>query len=165
MPNAIAALRSSAARSLEPGTAARALLCAALLDAMLASADDRGDADLALSRVDSLELAVPHLSGGDYVARNLLLARLHEARGDRAGALAAVRRRGYSWLMTRYLSSSFREEGRLAALTGDRAGAIRAYQRYLVLRSDPNRSSGGRSMACEPRCGSCSVGRRRERTD
>ena len=137
VPNAIAALRSTAAGSLEPGLAARAMLCAALLDAMLASAEDRGDADLALSRVDSLELAVPHLTGGDYVARNLLLARLHEARGDRAGALAAVRRRGYSWLMTRYLSSDFREEGRLAALTGDRAGAIHAYEQYLTLRSDP----------------------------
>jgi hypothetical protein len=80
---------------------------------------------------------VPHLTGGDYVARNLLLARLHEARGDWAGALAAVRRRGYSWLMTPYLSTFYREEGRLAALTGDRTGAIRAYQRYLIMRSEP----------------------------
>jgi hypothetical protein len=108
-----------------------------VLDAMLASAENRVDAELALNRVDSMELAVPNLTGGDYVARNLLLARLHEVRGDRAGALAAVRRRGYSWLMTPYLSTFFREEGRLAALTGDRAGAIHAYQRYLVLRSDP----------------------------
>jgi tetratricopeptide (TPR) repeat protein len=137
VPNAVAVLRSSAARGLPPGAAARALLCASLLDAMLATADDRPDADLALNRVDSMELAVPDLSGGDYLPRNLLLARLHEARGDRAGALAAVRRRGYSWLMTRYLSTSLREEGRLAALTGDRAGAIRAYEHYLVLRSDP----------------------------
>jgi hypothetical protein len=29
-----------------------------------------------------------------------------------------------------------REEGRLAALTGDRAGAIRAYRHYLALRGD-----------------------------
>ncbi len=135
--NAISALRSSASRSLAPGLAARATLCAALLDAMLASADDRADAGVALNRVDSMELAVPHLTGGDYVARSLLLAPLRAARGDRAGALAAVRRRGYSWLMTRYLSSYLLEEGRLAALTGDRAAAIRAYQRYLVLRSDP----------------------------
>jgi hypothetical protein len=28
-----------------------------------------------------------------------------------------------------------REEGRLAALNGDREGAIRAYRRYLALRS------------------------------
>ena len=29
-----------------------------------------------------------------------------------------------------------REEGRLAALTGDRAGSIRAYRHYLALRSE-----------------------------
>ena len=133
----ITSLRSSASESLPPEAAARAMLCAATLDAMLASAENRADADLALNRVDSMELAVPNLSGGDYVARSLLLARLHEVRGDRAGALAAVRRRGYSWLMTPYVSTFFREEGRLAALTGDRAGAIGAYQRYLTLRSDP----------------------------
>jgi hypothetical protein len=42
----------------------------------------------------------------------------------------------YSWLETPYLSSFYREEGRLAALTGDRSGAIRAYQRYLIMRSE-----------------------------
>jgi DNA-binding SARP family transcriptional activator len=135
VPRAVVALRSTAALGTE--AAARAMLCAAMLDAMLASVEDRGDADVTLNRVDSMELAVPNLTGGDYVARNLILARLHEVRGDRAGALAAVRRRGYSWLMTPYLSTFFREEGRLAALTGDRTGAIRAYQRYLTLRSDP----------------------------
>lgn len=31
-----------------------------------------------------------------------------------------------------------REEGRLAALTGDTAGAINAYQHYLTLRTDPD---------------------------
>ena len=137
VPSAIAALRSSASLSLASADVARLMLCAALLDAMLASAEDRGDADLALNRLDSMELAVPHGLGGSFVTRNLVLARLHEARGDRAGALAAVRRRVYSWLETPYLSSFFREEGRLAALTGDRAGAIRAYQRYLIMRSDP----------------------------
>jgi len=30
-----------------------------------------------------------------------------------------------------------REEGRLAALTGDRAGALVAYRHYLGLRSNP----------------------------
>jgi hypothetical protein len=33
-----------------------------------------------------------------------------------------------------------REEGRLADLAGDRAGAIDAYTRYLALRSDPEPS-------------------------
>ena len=51
-------------------------------------------------------------------------------------ALAAVRRQGYHrfpW----YLSTKLREEGRLAALTGDREGAIQAYTHYLTLRSAP----------------------------
>ena len=36
-----------------------------------------------------------------------------------------------------YLSTFLHEEGRLAALTGDTAGAVRAYQHYLWLRTDP----------------------------
>ena len=39
-----------------------------------------------------------------------------------------------------FLSSFLREEGRLAALTGDRAGAIRAYRHYLMFRYDPEPS-------------------------
>jgi hypothetical protein len=35
------------------------------------------------------------------------------------------------------LSTQLREEGRLAARLGDRAGAIRAYEHYLALRSNP----------------------------
>lgn len=35
------------------------------------------------------------------------------------------------------VASCLREEGRLAALTGDRAGAIRAYNPYLDLRPNP----------------------------
>jgi hypothetical protein len=37
----------------------------------------------------------------------------------------------------RYLATFLREEGRLAALTGDTVGAIAAYRHYLGLRSDP----------------------------
>jgi hypothetical protein len=74
-------------------------------------------------------------------AWNLAAARLQEAQGDRAGALAATRRRLYFMAEPLYLSSYLREEGRLAALTGDRAGAIRAYQHYLALRADPEPSA------------------------
>ena len=31
-----------------------------------------------------------------------------------------------------------REEGRLAAMIGDTTGSIRAYERYLALREDPD---------------------------
>jgi hypothetical protein len=72
------------------------------------------------------------------VPANLIVARVAEAEGDLAFALKAVRRRdgdliGFQW----YLSTFLHEEGRLAALTGDTAGAIRAYQHYMMFHSDP----------------------------
>jgi hypothetical protein len=75
---------------------------------------------------------------GFHQSWNLVVARLKEARGDLQGALAATRRRIYFYAEPLFLSTYLREEGRLAALTGDRAGAIRAYQHYLALRSDPD---------------------------
>ena len=65
---------------------------------------------------------------------NLVAARLHEARGDVRGALDALRRMDTGAF---FLSTKLREEGRLAALVGDTAGAIRAYRNYLALRSAP----------------------------
>ena len=71
---------------------------------------------------------------------NLDLARLRERQGDLRAALTAVRRRSYSYHLSDYLAPHLREEGRLAALTGDSAGAVRAYRHYLALRSDPEPS-------------------------
>jgi hypothetical protein len=72
---------------------------------------------------------------------NLTLARLLVQYGDTAGALAASRRRIYLpfgvWIY-QSLPEFLREEGRLAALTGDKPGAIRAYTHYLALREDPD---------------------------
>jgi hypothetical protein len=70
----------------------------------------------------------------DFV--NLEVARLRERQGDLRAALAAVRRRPYAYHLTDYLAAHLRAEGRLAALTGDSAGAVRAYRHYLALRSD-----------------------------
>jgi hypothetical protein len=66
---------------------------------------------------------------------NMVAARLHEARGELGAALVAMRRRSWGLLCPSYVVYH-REEGRLAALTGDTTGAIRAYRRYLALRSD-----------------------------
>ncbi|UCC84558.1 MAG: hypothetical protein JSW46_06425 [Gemmatimonadota bacterium] len=108
--------------------------CAVLLQALLANAVGGDELDAALSRLESLARAGPaSLFNTAYV--NLVLARLLEARGDPVGALAAVRRLGYP--SQPFLSSYLKEEGRLAALTGDRGGAIRAYQHYLALRAEP----------------------------
>jgi hypothetical protein len=135
-------------------------VCAALLEAKLAAASGAAGAAAALDRLDALIRSGP---GGqrngppvaftlspayvrstvgispsgfeDFV--NLEVARLRERQGDLPAALAAVRRRGYAYHLTDYLAPHLREEGRLAALTGDRAGAIRAYRHYLALRSSP----------------------------
>ena len=70
---------------------------------------------------------------------NLTIARYREAQGDIAGALAAIRRRyvdyfpAFLWSLPAFL----RQEGRLAALSGDPAAAMRAYDKYLTLRTDP----------------------------
>jgi hypothetical protein len=71
---------------------------------------------------------------GDPVLQ-LVIARLREQSGDTVGALRMVRNRPYHWNSTWLLATLLREEGRLAALTGDRDGAIRAYQHYLRLRA------------------------------
>jgi hypothetical protein len=72
---------------------------------------------------------------------NLVLAHLWEAQGDLPRALQAVRRRAAGYGLTPLLISTFlREEGRLAALAGEREAAIRAYQHYLALRPDPEPS-------------------------
>ena len=105
--------------------------CAVLLEALLATVKEQPDAPDALRSLDSLMQTVP----GDLgMYGNLLVARMQEAAGDLDAALRAVRRRGNN---PDYLSSFLRMDARLAALTGDRKGAIRAYQHYLALRSDP----------------------------
>jgi DNA-binding SARP family transcriptional activator/TolB-like protein len=107
-----------------------------LLDALLASIVGRPDAERVLTRLDSLALLgfgpAPHVI-------NLVSARIHERRGDLAGALAAVRR-GRWFFPPENLSTYLREEGRLAQLTGDNAGAVRAWTHYLALRSDAESS-------------------------
>ena len=67
---------------------------------------------------------------------NLALARAYEESGDEREALRVVRR-GVWYYPPRLLSTQLREEGRLAARLGDSAGAIRAYEHYLALRSNP----------------------------
>jgi serine/threonine-protein kinase len=96
-----------------------------------------------LMRLDSV------LTGLDYSMQhvhrramaNLVAARLLERAGDPRRALAAVRRRGDMWTPTHpYLATQLREEGRLAALVGEREQAITAYRHYLALRFDPEPS-------------------------
>jgi DNA-binding SARP family transcriptional activator len=118
------------------GLAHYAAVCPLLLEAARTTALRLPSARSALVRADS---AVRADYVGQSLGSNLIIARAAEAQGDLPFALRAVRRRagGYGLLPMWYLSSFLREEGRLAALTGDTAGAIRAYRHYLVLRPDP----------------------------
>ena len=156
---AINRLRSRAPGD-SPGSLTSSSVCAALLEAKLRAASGAAGATAALDRLDSLIRSGPGgQRNGPAVAftlspayvrstvgispvgfedfANLEVARLRERQGDRRAALAAVRRRTYSYHLTDYLAAHLREEGRLAALTGDRPGAVRAYRHYLALRSDP----------------------------
>jgi hypothetical protein len=143
-----------------PQSRASSTICATLLEAKLAAASGAADAGAALDRLDALIRTGP---GGQrngppvaftlspaYVRStvgispvafedfaNLEVARLRERQGNLRAALEALRRRAYSYHLSDYLARHLREEGRLAALTGDSAGAIKAYRHYLALRSDP----------------------------
>ncbi len=108
--------------------------CDLMLEALLAAAERRPDAGAAFARLDTFLL-----TGGAPPGWVMEVARWREAQGDIRGALRATRRRaGYQefWNMSYLL----REEGRLAALLGDRAGAIKAYSHYLALRYNPEPS-------------------------
>jgi len=100
---------------------------------LITSRARRPEGALLRARVDSISLK----GCCDFAPfGNLLLARAYEASGDEARALEVIRR-GAWFYPPRFLSTYLREEGRLAARLGDRVGAIRAYEHYLVLRSDP----------------------------
>lgn len=108
--------------------------CPASIEAILAV--DSPDAAAAIDRLDSL-LAVD-VTEGPY---NLVLARLREYQGDHRAALTATRRTAYignSVMEQMTHPFMLREEGRLAAMVGDTAGAIRAYEHYLAIRTDPD---------------------------
>ena len=107
--------------------------CILLLEALMEGLQGRSRNGIALARLDSLLLMDPSIFP-QYA--NLLVARLHEMRGNPSAALAATRRRRYGLRVPQYLSTYLREEGRLAAATGDREGAIRAYSHYLALREN-----------------------------
>jgi hypothetical protein len=68
---------------------------------------------------------------------NLVVVRLYESRGDVSMALAAARRRPPLSYEPSYFSTYLREEGRLAALTGDTAAAVEAFRQFLALWADP----------------------------
>jgi hypothetical protein len=119
-------------------------VCPLLVNALL-ERPAAGAARPSLDRLDSLMREGPRgwaeaTSVEPTAFANFAIARLREAQGDIPAALAAIRRRevdyfpAYLWSLPAFL----RQEGRLAALAGDTAGARRAYDKYLALRTDPD---------------------------
>ena len=112
----------------------------AVIEAMYADISRSATARATLERLDSLlrdlDYSIPRVHRREMA--NLIAARLFERANDPRRALAAVRRRGDSWVPIQpYLATHLREEGRLAAIVGEREQAIAAYRHYLALRYDP----------------------------
>jgi hypothetical protein len=131
---AAADLRSARADSASAWQSEIAGRYALLLEVQLAARRREPAAAELLGRLDSV-LADP-VSATWASFANLIAARLHEDRGEIPAALAALRRRWTGLATFPHYVTYLREEGRLAALAGDREGAIRAYRHYLALRSE-----------------------------
>lgn len=113
-----------------------ALVCAALLDAIVAVRERRSDGKQRVERLDSLVTSGAILGEmGSYVT--LAMARLHDAAGNPTRALAAVRRRPHMQPWPQYLAPALYQEARLAARTADTTAAVRAYRHFVTLRPDP----------------------------
>ena len=134
---AIARLRSKLPPGLDPAGATWTTdfgsLCADLLEASVATIERQPNAGTLAHRLDA---RLRQMSPGWNVPDNLVAAHLLEANGDVPAALAAARRRLFD-MVPNFLSTYLREEGRLAALAGDTAGAIAAYRHYLTLQARP----------------------------
>ncbi len=111
--------------------------CALVLEAWSGALNRRVDRSRVLSQLDSLmKTGPPGLFATEFA--NLLISRLYERQGDLPRAVAAIRRGGeFAIGPNPYLSTYLREDGRLSALVGDHDRAVRAYQHYLALRTDP----------------------------
>jgi tetratricopeptide (TPR) repeat protein len=113
-------------------------VCSATLEARFAAITGRPDARRRLESLDSLLRSGPVTNPYIKLAAGLTLSELRERNGELAAALAAVRQRPYHHLSfgVAGLSELLLREGRLAARTGDTAGAIRSFEHFLRLRAD-----------------------------
>jgi hypothetical protein len=141
MPNVGADVTAGAADSAARSPEER--LCDATVAAIRATRQRDPSAPRAIARLDGLlrsGLTDLYYGDGAFDHASVALARVLEESGDRAAALAAIRRRPYFIGWQPFLAASLRHEGRLAAALGDRAGAIGAYEHHLALRYAPEPS-------------------------
>jgi len=108
-----------------------------VVDMLFATDQRRPDAAILRARVDSI--ARQGCCGGVHshpVYINFALALAFEHAGDDASALRAIRRVGDEY----FLAANLKHEGNVAYRLKDNSGARRAFEKYLVLRSDPEPS-------------------------
>jgi serine/threonine-protein kinase len=111
----------------------------AAIEAMHADVARSPNLRAATARLDSLLRTLDYATTnpGRASFANLVAARLLEKLGDARGALSAARRRSDAWAQNNpYLATQLHEQGRLAAIAGEREEAIRAYRHYVALRAD-----------------------------
>ncbi|HUE87959.1 MAG TPA: hypothetical protein VMO26_17945, partial [Vicinamibacterales bacterium] len=111
------------------------VVCANLIRTIRAVVTDAPDAAAQLARLDSEVRVGPSIGEVQLMRVNISLARLHEASGDPAGALRAIRRRPSSANSDLWYVPALEFEGRMAAAIGDRDAAIRVFTRWLELRA------------------------------
>jgi hypothetical protein len=113
-------------------------ICTAMVDALLEAYDTRRNDTPALDRLEQLLRLGPTSERPSHIGM-ALVAQLRRARGQYELGLAAARARFPIWAHYRHQRvPMLRQEGDLASLLGDTAGAVRAYTEYLSFRVDPD---------------------------
>ena len=123
-----------------PSTRAMDQVSVATFEALLADRRADRSAPALADRLDSLMANFDYTNGAQsrLGLAAIVSGRLLEKYRTPAVALAAVRRRSSWWSNEMpYLGVQLREEGRLAALAGEKQEAILSYRQYLSLRSNP----------------------------
>ena len=116
------------------------LISMTALEALYADRIRSPEAPALAARLDTLMENTDYssFSSGRLAFAALTAGRLLEKYQNPAAGLRAVRRRSTWWSNDMpYLAAQLREEGRLAALAGQKQEAIESYRHYLSLRSAP----------------------------
>ncbi|MGH7616322.1 MAG: hypothetical protein ACREPM_03765 [Gemmatimonadaceae bacterium] len=125
-------LRSADLRRDEQLISAAPDVCADLLEASLAVATKRREARQLVDRLDELVLTTA-VAGNASMYANIAIARMYTALGEPDRALTALRRRTYMAGWPAYLATVWREEARLARVTGDQRRATQSTRRLVSL--------------------------------
>jgi hypothetical protein len=121
-----------------PGDVAEHRVCGQILRLRLALAEGT-QLEQAAALLDSLLTRSPWVYALVREVAIFTLAEAQERLGDSRLALATMRRRELG-MWNRLVTTRLREEGRLAAITGDTASALGAFERYLAIRDEPEAS-------------------------